>query len=158
GRLRVLLIVFVCQVCLHYADLYDLRTIADTRDLLVRLFQALGATSLILAAIYFWFPNWVIGRGVFLLSALFVIALVVSWRLAFTWLTQRAAPRERLLLVGTNPAAVDLARELFERRRELGVEIVGFVDADPALVGERIINPRVVGAIDDIPSLIPKLG
>ena len=27
--LRVLLIVLVCQVCLHYADLYDLRTIDD---------------------------------------------------------------------------------------------------------------------------------
>ena len=27
--LRVLLIVLVCQLCLHYADLYDLRTITD---------------------------------------------------------------------------------------------------------------------------------
>ena len=52
GILRVGLIVVVCQVCLHYADLYDLRGIVDTRDLLVRLFQALGATSLILAGAY----------------------------------------------------------------------------------------------------------
>src|ERR1700682_5684168 len=82
GILRVLLIVVVCQVCLHYADLYDLRTIADTRDLLVRLFQALGATSLILAAIYFWFPDWVIGRGVFLFAAVLVISLILAWRFA----------------------------------------------------------------------------
>ena len=68
GMLRVLLIVVVCQMCLHYADLYDLRTIVDTRDLLVRLLQALGATSLILAVVYFWFPDWVIGRGVFLFA------------------------------------------------------------------------------------------
>ena len=34
GLLRILLIVVVCQICLHYADLYDLRTIADSRDLL----------------------------------------------------------------------------------------------------------------------------
>ena len=157
GMLRVLLVVFVCQLCLHYADLYDLRTIVDTRDLLVRLFQALGAASLILAIAYFWFPQWVIGRGVFAISAGLVVSLVVAWRLAFSWLTRHVAPRERLLLVGTNPAAIELARELFDRREELGVEIVGFVDPDPMRVGERVINPGVVGTVDDIPALIPAL-
>ena len=63
----------------------------------------------------------------------------------------RLAPRERLLLVGTSPAAIVLARELFERRQELGVDIVGFVDPDPARVGAPVINPGVVGTIDDIP-------
>jgi sugar transferase (PEP-CTERM system associated) len=157
GMLRVLLIVVVCQACLHYADLYDLRTIVDTRDLLVRLLQALGATSLILAAIYFWLPDWVIGRGVFLYSAVLIISLILAWRLFFTWLTKHAAPRERLLLVGTNPASVALARELFDRRKELGVEIVGFVDPDSSRVGAPVINPGVIGTIDDIPSLVERL-
>jgi sugar transferase (PEP-CTERM system associated) len=157
GILRVLLIVVVCQACLHYADLYDLRTIVDTRNLLVRLLQALGATSLILAAIYFWLPDWVIGRGVFLYAAMLIISLILAWRLFFTWLTKHAAPRERLLLVGTNPASVALARELFERRQELGVEIVGFVDPDPSRVGAPVINPGVIGTIEDIPSLVRQL-
>jgi sugar transferase (PEP-CTERM system associated) len=156
GIARVLLIVLVCQVCLHYADLYDLRLVADVRDLLVRLFQALGATSLILAGVYFWLPGWVVGRGVFAVASALVITLVVAWRLAFMWLTKRVAPRERLLLVGTNPAAVDLARELFGRRQELGVEIVGFVDPDPSRVGAPVINPGVIGTIDDIPFLVSK--
>jgi sugar transferase (PEP-CTERM system associated) len=157
GILRVLLIVVTCQMCLHYADLYDLRTITDTRDLLVRLFQALGATSLILAVVYFWFPDWVIGRGVFLIAAILVISLILVWRLAFTWLTKRAAPRERLLLVGTNPASVELAKELFDRRQELGVEIVGFIDPDPARLGAPVLNPGVIGVVDDIPRLVPQL-
>jgi sugar transferase (PEP-CTERM system associated) len=157
GILRVFLIVVVCQMCLHYADLYDLRTIAGPRDLLVRLFQALGATSIILAVVYFWFPEWVIGRGVFLSAAILVIALLLTWRFAFAWLTRRIAPRERLLLVGTNAASVELARELFDRRQELGVEIVGFIDPDPARVGAPVINPGVIGAIDDIPRLVSQL-
>jgi sugar transferase (PEP-CTERM system associated) len=49
-----------------------------------------------------------------------------------------------------------LARELFERREELGVGIVGFVDTDAARVGASIINPGVVGTVGDIPSLITK--
>jgi sugar transferase (PEP-CTERM system associated) len=157
GILRVLLIVVTCQVSLHYADLYDLRTIVDKRDLLVRLFQALGATSLILAVVYFWFPDWVIGRGVFLIAAVLVISLILAWRVAFTWLTQRAAPRERLLLVGTNPASIELARELFDRRQELGVEIVGFIDPDPARLGAPVLNPGVIGTVDDIPGLVSQL-
>jgi sugar transferase (PEP-CTERM system associated) len=156
GIFRVLLIVGVCQICLHYADLYDLRAIIDTQDLLVRLFQALSATSLILAFAYFWFPDWIIGRGVFVIAALFVIILVVAWRLAFAWFTKRVAPRERLLLVGTSPAAIGLARELYERRQELGVEIVGFVDADPSRVGAPVLNPGVVGTIEDIPGLVQR--
>jgi sugar transferase (PEP-CTERM system associated) len=157
GVLRVMLVIGVCQLCLHYADLYDLSSISGTRDLLVRLLQALGATSLILALVYFWFPDWIIGRGVFLVSSVLVISLLLGWRLLFSWLTRRVRPRERLLLVGTSPASVELARELFDNRQELGVEIVGFVDPDPARVGAPVLNPGVVGSVDDIPALVSQL-
>ncbi len=135
GIFKILLVVGVCQLCLYYADLYELRGLTRFRDLLVRLLQALGATSLILAGIYYWSPDWIIGRGVFLIAVVFMISLVVSWRAAFAWLTHRVAPKERLLLVGTSAAAIELARELFERRQELGVEIVGFIDPDPHASG-----------------------
>ena len=150
---RVLLIVMVCQVSLHYVDLYDLRTITGTRDLAVRLLRALGAASLLLGITYWLFPLLVVEQGMFVLFAAIAVLLVIAWRSAFEWVTSRLAPRERLLLVGTSPAAVTLARELFERRQELGVDIVGFVDVDPARVGAPVINPGVVGTIDDIPAL-----
>jgi len=150
---RVLLIVMVCQVSLHYVDLYDLRTITGTRDLAVRLLRALGAASLILGITYWLFPLLVVEQGMFVLFAAIALLLVMAWRSAFEWVTSHLAPRERLLLVGTSPAAVTLARELFERRQELGVDIVGFVDPDPARVGAPVINPGVVGTIDDIPAL-----
>jgi sugar transferase (PEP-CTERM system associated) len=158
GVLRVLLILVVCQVCFHFADLHDLRCLGDPQDLLVRVLQSIGATSLILAVVYYWFPDWVVGRGVFLLSAMLAIPFVTVWRLAFNWLSRQVGPRERLLLVGTNSATIELARELFERRQALGVDIVGFVDTDPARVGSVVINPGVVGTIDDIPSLIARYG
>jgi sugar transferase (PEP-CTERM system associated) len=153
GFRKALLIAFVCQACLYYADLYELRVVSDRRELFIRIVQALSATSFLLGAIYFWFPSLVIGRGVFMASSILVLVFVAGWRLAFEWLTRTVAPRERLLLVGTGSAAVSLARELFERRQELGVEIVGFVDPDPARVGAPVINPGVIGTIDDIPSI-----
>jgi len=152
-----LLIVLVTQITLYYKDLYDLRAIAGIRDLTTRLLEAIGTTSLLLATLYFLAPDLIVGRGVFLISAAFIVSFVVGWRIAFAWLTRRVSPRERLLLVGTSAAAVDLARELFERRQELGVEIVGFVDPDPARLGAPLINPGVIGVIDDIPSLVNDL-
>jgi sugar transferase (PEP-CTERM system associated) len=150
---RVLLIVVVCQICLHYSDLYDLRTIENKSDLARRLLRAIGATSLILGIAYWLFPLLVVEQGVFLLTAAVAILMVMAWRSLFDVIVSRLAPRERLLLVGTSPGTVLLARELFERRQELGVDIVGFIDPDPARVGAPVINPGVVGTIDDIPSL-----
>ena len=154
GLYKALIVAAVCQLCLYYTDLYDFRQISDRTDLIVRILQALGAASFILALIYFWAPTLMLGRGVFLIAALLVMSLVTGWRIAFEWLTLQMGPRERLLLVGTGGAAINLARELFERRHELGVEIVGFVDPDPAKVGEVVINPGVIGTIDDISSIV----
>jgi sugar transferase (PEP-CTERM system associated) len=154
GLIKTLLAAGVVQMCLYYADLYDLRVASDRPELFVRIVQALGAASFILAVVYFWFPALIIGRGVFVIAAFLVITLVIGWRLAFIWMSGQMAPRERLLLVGTSQAAVSLARELHDHRHELGVEIVGFVDADPALVGTRVVNPGVIGLIDEIPAIV----
>ena len=156
--LRVLLIVVTCQVCLHYADLYDLRSIKTTPELVTRLMRAIGTTSLILGAAYWLFPLLVVEQGVFLLTAAVAAVLLIAWRSAFKVISERFTPREKLLLVGTSPAAIVLARELFERRHELGVEIVGFVDTDASRVGAPVINPGVVGTLDDIPALTARLG
>src|SRR5262245_882476 len=73
GIAKALLIAAVTQTCLYYADLYDLRMLGDRRELFTRLLQALAPASFILAALYFWFPALVIGRGVFLIAAVLVV-------------------------------------------------------------------------------------
>jgi sugar transferase (PEP-CTERM system associated) len=151
---KAIVIGAVLQISLHYCDLYDPRTLSDRRDLLIGLLRALGATSVILAMMYVLFPGLVIGRGVFMIASVMIIALVAGWRIAFEWLSLYVAPAERLLIVGTSPAAVALARELFERRSELGVHLVGFIDSDPAKVGAPMINPGVIGTVDQIPAIV----
>jgi sugar transferase (PEP-CTERM system associated) len=151
---RASLIAIVVQICLHFCDLYDFRTLSDRRTTTIALLRALGAASLILALLYYWVPSLVIGRGVFAISSVIFVVLVAGWRMAFNWLSRRLKPAERLLIVGTNEAAVDLARELFERRQELGVQLVGFVDTDPARVGTSLLNPGIIGAVADIPSIV----
>jgi len=158
GFQKSLFIAVTCQMCLYFADLYNPRVIADRRELFVRTVQSLGATSFLLAASYYWFPQLVLGRGVFILSAFMVIVAVIGWRVVFEWLVSSVGPRERLLLVGTGAGAVSLARELHELRRQLGVEIVGFIDPNPARVGAPLINPGVIGTIEDIPAIVRARG
>ena len=154
GWQKTLFVTVVCQLCLYYSDLYDFRTVSDRRELFVRLTQALGATSVILAVAYFWFPQLMLGRGVFILSAGVVLLVITGWRVAFEWITRALGPRERLLLIGTGPGAIELARELHELRHTLGVQIVGFVDPDPAQIGKPVLNPGVIGTIGDVPAIV----
>ena len=151
---RASLIAAVLQVCLHFCDLYDFRTLSDRRTTATALLRALGTASLILALIYYWIPNLVIGRGVFGIASAISVVLIAGWRIAFNWVSRQLKPAERLLIVGTNPAAVSLAKELFQRRHELGVELVGFVDSDRTKIGTSLLNPGVIGAVSDIPSIV----
>lgn len=154
---KALVIASITQVCLYLADLYDFRVISDRRELFIQSVQALGGASFVLAVVYYWFPNLVVGRGVFALAAVIVMTVVFGWRSVFEWASRHIAPRERLLVVGTNEGAVRLGRELFHRT-DLGVEIVGFIDADPARVGMPMINPGVIGTIEDIPAIVRARG
>ncbi len=153
GYFKTAVVTIICLLCLYFADLYNLRRVSDPGEMFVRLIQALGAASIVLALVYFWFPWLMLGRGVFVLTSGLVIGSLAAWRGAFTWIGRRLRARERLLLVGTGQAAITLAREMYLRRDELGVEIVGFIDPDPQKVGAAVLNPGVVGTIEDIPSI-----
>ncbi len=126
---RAILIAGVLQVCLHYRDLYDLRRLHDRRRLIVGLLEALGAGCALLALIYYWLPDLVIGRGIFLVGAAFIVLLRrPAGGSPSSGCPSRMGPHERVLIVGTSVAASELAREIYERRHQLGVEFTGFVE------------------------------
>jgi hypothetical protein len=54
----------IFQICFYYSDLYDVRAIRHRNEQLISLGQSLGAGSLVAGAIYFIFPDLLIGRGV----------------------------------------------------------------------------------------------
>jgi sugar transferase (PEP-CTERM system associated) len=150
---KSVLIAFVCQICLYYADLYEFGTTADPRDLFARILKSLGVSSLILATLYFWFPNLIIGQGVVALAVVLAVALVIGWRIAFVWLARRLALRQRFLIIGTNATVVSFAGEL-QRRHELGIDIVGFIDPDSHGTDAAAAHVPVIGRIEDIPAIV----
>src|SRR3954470_14774139 len=80
---KIALVTVVCKLCLYYNDFYDLTLVHSSRELIVRLLQAVGAASIVLAALYFTMPDLMIGNGIFV-SALFVFVIgILAWRLLF---------------------------------------------------------------------------
>jgi hypothetical protein len=66
--MKIFLITAVCQICLYYNDLYDLKITNNFNEMGIRLIQALGFAAIILAVFYILFPEAIIGSGIFFIS------------------------------------------------------------------------------------------
>jgi sugar transferase (PEP-CTERM system associated) len=152
---KIALITVICQLCLYYNDFYDLTLVHSNRELVVRLLQAVGAASIILGALYFTAPALVIGDGIFVSALVVFLIAILGWRLLFNQLASSMKFEERILVVGTGETARTVARQILAQR-EFAYRVVGFIGDDPRRIGERIVNPAIVGTPEDIPALVAK--
>ena len=150
---KIGLVTLVCQLCLYYNDFYDLTLVHSNRELVVRLLQAVGSASIMLAALYFVIPGLMIGDGIFV-SALFVfMAGIFGWRLLFNSVSRSFRLSERILVLGTGETARKVTRQILDQH-DFAYDVVGFIDDDASRIGERIVNPGIVGTPADIGRLI----
>ena len=153
GFYKAALATVFCLASFYLLDLYDFVVMHDRRELVLRLLQALGLAWVALALIFYALPQVMIGRGVSFISLPLALLLMVSWRLAIHWVLGHPEIGERILIVGSGPFAVEIARETLGRP-DAGFRVVGFVDNDPALVGKSLINPKVIGLTSELGSLV----
>ncbi|HEY3570324.1 MAG TPA: sugar transferase [Thermoanaerobaculia bacterium] len=131
-------------LCLYANGLYDFGERLSSRELLIRLLRAFSVLAVASWALYFMVPDVQTGRGVFALALVFGMSLVLAWRVVLRWLLRSEGFAERVMIVGSDKKAIDIAREILSRKH-LGYRVVGFLDDDPALQGVSLINPRVIG-------------
>lgn len=144
----------VCLLCLYYNDLYDLTVVRSAREMFIRLLQGVGAASILIALIYLAAPSLMVADGAFLPAAAIFLTGILAWRLVFV----RMAPfGERILIVGTDTTAQTVARQVLAQQ-DFPYQIIGFIDHDPARIGESVVNPRIVGTPADIEQLVSTHG
>lgn len=68
-------------------------------------------------------------RSTILLAWAFDLVLLTGWRLMFLRLARVSWPEQRVLIVGTGPASIELAQKVSERDR-WGWTVTGLIDAD----------------------------
>jgi len=147
--LKVVAVLVVCFVCFYYNDLYDLRAVSRRWELLIRLTQALGATCVLLAILYFVFPDLMLGRGVFVLSVAIFSAALILWRMILDFTGTFFRPEQKVLVAGTGALGIELVKEILEHP-ELNFNVLGFLGESPDQVGKPLVNPGIIGTIEDV--------
>ena len=123
--LKILAVVALALLCSHYLELHDLRRLNIQGELQSRILMLVGILSFILAAVSYVFPEFKVGRYVFL-TGLFILSVVwSSWRWAYLRLISLRPLREKVYLLGNGERALRI-REAIESRSELGMDLVGF--------------------------------
>jgi sugar transferase (PEP-CTERM system associated) len=120
--LKALLITVTCQVCLYYNELYDLKVTDTLFELGIRLLQALGASAILLAVVYFFFPALIIREGIFIISIIFIIILIVSWRIGYTQILSIGMFNQKIIILGSSDIAIEIAKEI-QDKKDSGYEI-----------------------------------
>jgi sugar transferase (PEP-CTERM system associated) len=143
----------VCLLCLYYNDLYDLTAVRTSREMVIRLLQAIGTAIILIALLYLAVPWLVVEDGAFIRAAGLFLSGILVWRLALHRMQRWQSLRERILIVGTDQAAQTVARQVLAQR-DFPYEIVGFIDDDAHRIGESVVNPRIVGTPADIEQLV----
>lgn len=142
--LKALLIVACVQLSLYYFDLYDLKVFRSNIELGIRLLQSLGVSSILLAALYYLFPFLIIGRGIFIISLGFMGAVIIAWRVIYNHILKTRHLDQKIMIVGSGLLAKNIAKEIVEKV-DTGFKVIGFITENPERVGEKLVNPSIIG-------------
>ncbi len=140
------------MLCIYYNDLYVDHAPRDRQDLFLRLGQSFFAAGILLALVYFTVPDFAMGRGIVFVHFVLCMSALLVWRITYYWALRQDSFIEKVVVLGTGPAAKEIAREMFRQKRQ-GYEVVGFLSEDPTEVGQRLVNPSVIGTYGDLAGL-----
>ncbi len=153
---KIVLITFICQLSLYYNDLYNTNIIRTKQETIIRSLQALGVAAVILSIIYYAIPDLIIGRGIFLISIIFLTIIIILWRLFYSWIININAFDERILILGTGDTAKDIAKRILNKEK-VGYDIAGFISVDDSIkVGTSLVNPKVLGKYNQMCEIIER--
>ena len=151
--LQIFIFVTIFQICFYYSDLYNVHTTRTRYEQLLCLGQSLGAGCLALGLVYYIFPSLLIGRGVFFISTALAATFVMVSRIALDRAWQFAAPKQNVLILGTQEMAVTVAREL-TRRGDLNLNLVGFVQTAGSPENQQeLFGHPIVGSADKLEAI-----
>jgi len=151
---KAVLITIVCQGCLFINDLYDLKITDTLVELGIRLLQALGASAIILAIVYYIFPDLIIGDGIFFVSTGLVVVMIVSWRIGYTKILSQGMFNQKIMILGSSDLAKEICTQIIEKK-DCGYEISNVIsrgkwNEDDNFKSIRIIEQSQYQGICDI--------
>ena len=167
GIYKIAMTTMVSQFIFYLYSLYDISKPRIRRELLLDLFQAVSTVLVVLGIVFVLRPTLLIGyeevipggakirfgNRVPLLAMITALTLMMLWRLAIHWLLRHPRLGERLVIIGTDRLASDVASEAMARA-DLGYKVVGFVaEREPSMVTRAWPGP-VLGTVETLDQLV----
>ncbi|MBI3802505.1 MAG: TIGR03013 family PEP-CTERM/XrtA system glycosyltransferase [Nitrospirae bacterium] len=147
-----LVITGIFHLVLYYADLYDFTIFPPDHRHLIRLVRVGGIGLLVFAGISVLLPASAFPAGL-RLAVIMGLLSIFLWRAIYSRLLDGV--EERILILGTQDVARRVAQEML-KRKGLGFKVVGFLDEDARRLGESLVNPRIIGTYDNLPTIVAR--
>ncbi len=150
---RFALVIAISIIVLYYNDLYNFELMTRPHDLFTMMLQGYGTACVALAVVYFIVPTMGLGRGIAAIAAILILFLATAWRLGMVRMGALQAGAERVLVVGTAETGVQLTRKIVSQP-ELNLRVVGFLDETGENIGKSLVNPGIIGAVNDLERMV----
>lgn len=132
----------------YYSDLYSVDQTLSVNELFHRFVAGLGTACIIIGVVSYPIPNF--GKSIYVSEMLVMGISLFLWRFGFMRVIKHASIRAKVLIVGTRAIGKLVAEELY-LKKQLGMEIVGFVGEKPGQLALSYGNPKRV----EIPIFAP---
>ena len=149
------LIALTCQICMYYADLYDLKTVMSVYSLFTKLFLSIVAATVVLTVIFYLVPQLFINYKVFPISVTIIFSSLVVWRLLYQRLQKTNNFKSRILILGSSKEARKIAEDLL-CYQPLKYELKGFVDDVCNQPIVSIVHPKILGNYKQLQEIIER--
>ena len=154
--LKTLILIVTYLLSFHYFELYHPSALRLNLKMVGNLYLSLITASVLLFALYYFYPTLRIGRGTLFPNLVLYPFVFIAWRVLYLRVLSGDLPKERVLVLGSDSLARKIATEIISMD-ELGLKIMGFIDDDPKKFGASIVNPKVLGGYVDLMKAVKAL-
>ena len=109
---KALLMTLIWQGCLYYNELYNLKVTHTDVKLNLRLAKAMAISFFVLAVVYYCIPSFFVGRGILILSFVFIIPFIVLWRYVYNWVLKKKMFTQSVMIVGSGNLCKEIVNEI----------------------------------------------
>ena len=146
--LHGLAMAIVVIVAFYYSNLYAIDQTLSVEELAHRFVVGLGTSCIVIGIISYPIPNF--GKSIYVSEMLLLSAALGVWRFGFMHVLKKAAIRAKVLVVGLRSIGKLVAEELY-LKKQLGMEVIGFVGGEAGCITLSYGNPKNV----EIPVFAP---
>jgi len=139
---------------------YNPRETLSLFDLVWVLFKSILLSMLALGTVLYFMQYHYVSRLFILLIGTITFLVLIAERLIYHEVVKAVRMKghntRNVLIVGSGPRARGFTR-LILKHSEWGLRIIGYVDDDPREEDVKVLHGRIIGTINDIPSLVREI-